>query len=380
MTSVPSDATFMKRALSLAAKGKGRTSPNPMVGAVIVNHGHIVGEAYHRQPGEAHAEVLALHQAGPRARGGVLYVTLEPCCHTRKRTPPCVPLLIQSGLERVCVAMRDPNPQVNGRGIQALKKANLSVSVGILEQEARYLNEVYEYWITNKRPFVILKGAMTLDGKIATSTGESRWITGERARQDVHRLRSQVDAIMVGVGTIIADDPELSARGKIRTNQRVGRQPVRVVLDSQLRIPLKAKVLQWVGEQPTIVCTTTQAPPLKIQLLRDQGIHVEVLPAQGGMVSLKACLSRLGKEGLTSLLLEGGSTVNASVLQQGLVNEVRLYVSPTLLGGQDAKGLIGGLSPKKLDRAWPLADVQIKKLGNDWLVTGTMKPRREGHA
>ena len=364
----------MKRALSLAAKGKGRTSPNPMVGAVIVKDGHIVGEAYHRRPGEAHAEILALHQAGPRARGGVLYVTLEPCCHTRKRTPPCVPLLIQSGLARVCVAMRDPNPQVNGRGIQALKRASLSVSVGVLEQEARHLNEVYGYWITTGRPFVIFKGAMTLDGKIATSTGESRWITGERARQDVHRLRRQVDAVMVGVGTIMADDPELSARGTNRTSQRVGRQPVRVVLDSQLRISLKAKVLQWVGEQPTILCTTTQAPPKKIQLLRERGVQVQVFPAQGGMVSLKACLSRLGKEGLTSLLLEGGSLVNASALRQGLVNQVRLYVAPMLLGGQDAKGLIGGSSPKNLNRAWSLADVHIKKLGNDWLVSGTMKP------
>jgi len=370
----------MKRALSLAAKGKGRTSPNPMVGAVIVKHGHIVGEAYHRQPGEPHAEILALHQAGPRARGGVLYVTLEPCCHTRKRTPPCVPLLIQSGLARVCVAMLDPNPQVNGRGVYSLKQANLSVSVGVLEQEARHLNEVYGYWVTTGRPFVILKGAMTLDGKIATSTRESRWITGERARQDVHRLRSQVDAIMVGVGTVITDDPELSARGKTTTSQRVGRQPVRVVLDSQLRIPLKAKVLQWVAEQPTILCTTTQASAKKVQLLRERGIQVQVLPGQTGMVSLKACLSRLGKEGLTSLLLEGGSTVNASALQQGLVTQVRLYIAPMLLGGQDAQGLIGGLSPQKLARAWPLADLQIKKLGNDWLATGMIKPRGEGHA
>ncbi|MDH3503946.1 MAG: bifunctional diaminohydroxyphosphoribosylaminopyrimidine deaminase/5-amino-6-(5-phosphoribosylamino)uracil reductase RibD [Nitrospirota bacterium] len=370
----------MKRALSLAAKGKGRTSPNPMVGAVIVKDGQIVGEAFHRQPGEPHAEILALHHAGPRARGGVLYVTLEPCCHTNKRTPPCVPLLIQSGLARVCVAMVDPNPQVNGRGLQQLKKANLPVFVGVLEQDARHLNEVYGYWITTGRPLVIIKGAMTLDGKIATASGESRWITGERARQDVHRLRSQVDAILVGVGTVMADDPELSARGKTTTRTRVGRQPVRVVLDSQLRIPPNAKILQWVGEQPTILCTTTQAPPKKIQLLRERGIQVWVLPVQAGMVSLKACLSRLGKEGLTSVLIEGGSTVNASALQQGLVNRVRLYLAPTLLGGQDAKGLIGGQSPKKLDRAWPLADCQLKKLGKDWLVTGTIEAGRKGQA
>jgi diaminohydroxyphosphoribosylaminopyrimidine deaminase/5-amino-6-(5-phosphoribosylamino)uracil reductase len=369
----------MKRALSLAAKGKGRTSPNPMVGAVIVKHGHIVGEAWHHKPGEPHAEILALHQAGPRARGGVLYVTLEPCCHTRKRTPPCVPLLIQSGLARVCVAMIDPNPQVNGRGIHALTQADLPVSIGVLEAEARHLNEVYGYWITTGRPFVVLKGAMTLDGKIATATGESRWITGERARQDAHRLRSQVDAILVGVGTVVADDPELSARGKkTTTGTRVGRQPVRVVLDSQLRIPLKAKILRWVGQQPTILCTTTQAPSQKIELLNKRGIQVWVLPGQAGRVSLKACLSRLGKEGLTSVLIEGGGTVNASALQQGFVNRVRLYMASMLLGGQDAQGLIGGMSPKKLDQAWPLADVQLKKLGKDWLVTGTIEPRRKG--
>ena len=365
----------MKRALSLAAKGKGRTSPNPMVGAVIVKDGQIVGEAYHRQSGEPHAEILALHRAGPRARGGVLYVTLEPCCHTNKRTPPCAPLLIQSGLERVCVAMVDPNPQVNGRGLQQLKHANVPVSVGVLEQAARHLNKVYAYWITTGRPLVTLKGAMTLDGKIATATGESRWITGERARQDVHRLRNQMDAILVGVGTVIADDPELSARGTTMTNKRVGRQPVRVVLDSRLRIPSNAKVLQWVSEQPTILCTTTQAPPQRIAHLRKRGIQVWVLPGQAGRVSLKACLSRLGKEGLTSVLIEGGGTVNAAAFQQGLVNQVRLYMTPKLLGGQDAIGLIGGKSPKALNRAWPLADCQLKKLGNDWLVTGTIEPR-----
>ncbi|MDT3778277.1 bifunctional diaminohydroxyphosphoribosylaminopyrimidine deaminase/5-amino-6-(5-phosphoribosylamino)uracil reductase RibD [Nitrospira sp. MA-1] len=366
----------MKRALSLAAKGKGRTSPNPMVGAVIVKDGQIVGEAYHRQSGEPHAEVLALHQAGPRARGGVLYVTLEPCCHTHKRTPPCVPLLIQSALARICVAMIDPNPQVNGRGLQQLKHANIPVSVGMLEQEARNLNEVYAYWITTGRPLVTLKGAMTLDGKLATATGESRWITGERARQDVHRLRNRMDAILVGVGTVIADDPELSARGKTMTNRRVGRQPVRVILDSRLRIPSNAKVLQWVEEQPTILCTTTQAPVKKIEHFEKRGIQVWVLPGQAGRVSLKACLARLGKQGTTSVLIEGGSKVNATALHQGLVNRVRLYTAPMLLGGQDAIGLIGGLSPKKIDRAWPLADCQLKKLGKDWLMTGTIEPRR----
>jgi len=363
----------MKRALSLAARGKGKTSPNPMVGAVIVNQGRVVGEAYHRQAGQPHAEVLALHQAGPRARGGVLYVTLEPCCHLQKRTPPCVPLLVQSGLTRVCVAMADPNPQVAGRGIQALQNAKIDVSVGTLEAEAQTLNEIYIHWLTTGRPFLILKGAMTLDGKIATHTGQSQWITSEQARQDVHHVRSQVDAVMVGIGTVLADNPELSARGsKINTTQRRGRQPVRVVLDSQLRIPMKAKILRWVQEQPTIVCTTAGVSPKKIDTLREQGVQVWVLPQKKQRVSLKAVLAKLAKEGLSSMLLEGGSTLNASTLRERVVNQVRLYVAPKILGGQDAKGLIGGTSPKSLKQSWHLVNPTFKKLGPDWLVTATI--------
>ncbi len=374
MTTVLSDSTYMKRALFLAAKGRGTASPNPMVGAMIVNHGKIVSEAYHRRAGEPHAEIVALHRAGPRARGGVLYVTLEPCCHTNKRTPPCVPLLIQSGVKRVCVAMIDPNPQVKGRGIQALKRAQLEVSVGVLEKEATQLNEMYVYWMSTGRPFVILKGAMTLDGKIATTTGESQWITGVKARQDVHRLRNQVDAVMVGIGTVQADNPELSARRISPTvNRRVGRQPLRIVLDSRSRISLTAKVLQEVVEQPTMVCTTAQAPPKKIQQLRDRGVSVWVLPRQAGKVSLKSCLTRLGKNGLSSVLLEGGSRLNGAALQQGFINQVRLYMAPMLLGGQDAKGLIGGVSPTKLNRAWRIINPKLTKLGKDWLVVGRIE-------
>jgi len=363
----------MKRALSLAARGKGKTNPNPMVGAVIVNQGQVVGEAYHQQAGKPHAEILALHQAGPRARGGVLYVTLEPCCHIHKRTPPCVPLLIQSGLTRVCVAMADPNPQVSGQGVQMLKRAGMEVVVGVLEEEAQKLNEAFRHWMTTGRPLVILKGAMTLDGKIATKTGQSKWITGEQARRDVHRVRSQADAVMVGVGTVLADDPELSARGsKHSSTQRTGRQPVRVVVDSHLRIPIKAKVFTWVHEQPTIVCTTAQASLKKIQTLKDRGIQVWVLPQKGRRVSLKAVLGKLGKAGISTLLIEGGSTLNASALHEGLVNQVRLYVAPQLLGGQDAKSLIGGASPRTLAQTWHLLNPQQKKLGQDWLITANI--------
>jgi len=377
VTTVSSDRLYMKRALYLAARGKGKTNPNPMVGAVIVNQGRVVGEAYHHQAGKPHAEILALHQAGPRARGGVLYVTLEPCCHTHKRTPPCVPLLIQSGLTRVCVAMADPNSLVSGQGVQKLKRAGLEVVVGVLEEEAQQLNEVYRHWISTGRPFVILKGAMTLDGKIATKTGQSKWITGEQARRDVHRVRGQADAVMVGIGTVVADNPELSARGsKHASTQRMGRQPVRVILDSHLRIPLKAKVLSWVHEQPTIVCTTAQASPQKIQTLKDRGIQVWVLPKKSGMVSLKAALGKLGKAGMSTVLIEGGSTLNASALHEGLVNQVRLYVAPQLLGGQDAKSLIGGVSPKTMGQAWPLVNPELKKIGQDWLVMGSLNPRK----
>jgi diaminohydroxyphosphoribosylaminopyrimidine deaminase/5-amino-6-(5-phosphoribosylamino)uracil reductase len=348
-----------------------------MVGAVIVNQGRIVAEAYHRQAGKPHAEILALHRAGPRARGGVLYVTLEPCCHLHKRTPPCVPLLIQSGLTRVCVAMADPNPQVSGQGIHMLKRAGLQVTVGVLEEEAQQLNAVYRHWITTGRPFVILKGAMTVDGKIATRTGQSKWITGDQARQDVHRIRSQVDAVMVGIGTVLADNPELSARGSKRaTGPRMGRQPVRVVLDSRLRIPFKAKILQWVHEQPTIVCTTGQASPKKIRTLREQGVQVWILPQKKGRVSLKASLTQLGTKGMTSVLLEGGSTLNASALHEGLVNQVRLYVAPLLMGGQDAKSLIGGVSPKRLEQGRRLVNPELQKIGQDWLLTANIDSKK----
>ncbi len=377
MTTAQSDRLYMKRALSLATRGKGKTNPNPMVGAVIVNQGRIVAEAYHRQAGKPHAEILALHRAGPRARGGVLYVTLEPCCHLHKRTPPCVPLLIQSGLTRVCVAMADPNPQVSGQGIHMLKRAGLQVTVGVLEEEAQQLNAVYRHWITTGRPFVILKGAMTVDGKIATRTGQSKWITGDQARQDVHRIRSQVDAVMVGIGTVLADNPELSARGSKRaTGPRMGRQPVRVVLDSRLQIPFKAKILQWVHEQPTIVCTTGQASPKKIQTLREQDVQVWVLPQKKGRVSLKASLTQLGTKGMTSVLLEGGSTLNASALHEGLVNQVRLYVAPLLMGGQDAKSLIGGVSPKRLEQGRRLVNPELQKIGQDWLLTANIDSKK----
>ena len=361
----------MSLALELASKGIGTTSPNPMVGAIVVSNKKIIGRGYHRRAGGLHAEILALNQAGSKAHGATLYVTLEPCSHTKKRTPPCVPFIMESKVRRIVVAMKDPNPKVNGRGIRQLRKLGISVDVGCLQAEAENLNEVYCHWVKTGRPFVILKGAMTLDGKIATSRGESKWITGEESRTHVNVLRSQVDAILVGSGTILQDNPQLTARlpQRQQTNKQV-RQPVRVVLDSSLRIPVSAKVFRWAAENPTVVATTSRVSKNKMARLTKAGITVLVLPSQGNRVSFVACMKKLGQMGLTSVLVEGGSEVHASALRSGLVNKVMLYIAPALLGGLDSKSLVGGPSPKGLSDIFSLNKIEIQKLGQDFLISG----------
>jgi diaminohydroxyphosphoribosylaminopyrimidine deaminase/5-amino-6-(5-phosphoribosylamino)uracil reductase len=340
-----------------------------MVGAVVVAGSRIVGRGYHRRAGEPHAEILALRAAGAKARGATLYVTLEPCCHTDKRTPPCVPSVVASGVRRVVVAMRDPNPRVRGRGITRLRRAGLEVTTGCLEDRAQRLNEAYRHWIRTGRPFLILKAAMTMDGKIATAGGASKWITGEEARGDGHRLRSVVDAVMVGIETVLHDDPQLTARGTGTT----GRQPLRIVLDSTLRIPASARILSALGGQ-LLIATTAHAPKDRIEDRRAQGATVLVLPAVGGQVSFRACVEELGRRGVTSVLLEGGGTVNASALQAGLVDRVILYMAPTLLGGQDARSVIAGRSPESLSDALPLRDLRITRVGNDLKIEATPAP------
>ncbi|WP_447976844.1 bifunctional diaminohydroxyphosphoribosylaminopyrimidine deaminase/5-amino-6-(5-phosphoribosylamino)uracil reductase RibD [Candidatus Nitrospira bockiana] len=350
----------MARALTLAARGRGTASPNPMVGAVIVRGGRIVGQGFHRRPGTPHAEILALEAAGRLARGATLYVTLEPCCHTAKRTPPCVPAVLAAGFRRIVVAMRDPNPRVRGRGIAALRRAGARVTVGVLEDQAARLNEAYVHWATTGRPFVILKAAMTLDGRIASATGESQWISGEPARREVHHLRREVDAIMVGIGTVLADDPRLTAR----VGSSPGRQPARVVLDSRLRLPLTARMLTEKGGE-TIVATTARASLARVKALEALGATVLRLPAAQGRVSLNACLAALGRRGITSVLLEGGSELNAAAVRAGYVNRLRLYIAPKLLGGRDAKGLLGGESPSKLARAVAVKHLTVTRIGDD---------------
>jgi len=376
------DKQYMALALRLAAKGRGLTSPNPMVGAVVVARNRLIGKGYHRRAGGPHAEILALQSAGDRAKGATLYVTLEPCCHRDKRTPPCVPAIIASGIRRVVVAMRDPNPQVCGRGLRQLRQAGVTITVDCLREEAERLNEIYCHWTRTGRPFVVVKAAMTLDGKIATASGESRWITGEAARRHVHGLRRRMDAVIVGIGTVLRDDPRLTVRlGSSRSGGHSNRQPLRVILDSRARIPPTAKVLSPAARASggsgsrtnTVVATTVKAPRHRIERLRAQGVTVLVLPFQDGRVSLRACLSSLGQMAITSAMIEGGSELNASAFREGLVNRILFYIAPRLLGGQGAKGVIGGPSPQRLAETLSITDIYVRRLGSDLLLEGTLR-------
>ncbi len=362
----------MTLALRLAAKGQGTASPNPMVGALVVKNSRVVGQGFHRGPGQPHAEILALRRAGWRARGATLYVTLEPCCHLKKRTPPCVPTVARSGVQRVVVAMRDPNPLVKGKGIAALRRAGLVVTVGVGRTEAESLNRAYAHWVRTKRPYVIMKAGMTLDGKIATAAGESKWITSEQSRREVHQLRRQVDAVLIGIGTVLSDDPSLTARTGPQLGKLAPRQPVRLVIDSRLRISPKARILARQHEARTIVVTTASAPWARRSALQERGVETMVLPAADGHVSVPALLDELGRRGITSLLVEGGSKINGALLKTRLVQRVRLYITPALLGGEDAKGVIGGRSPARLAQALSLNEVITRTVGGDVVIEGDL--------
>ncbi|MCG3113451.1 MAG: bifunctional diaminohydroxyphosphoribosylaminopyrimidine deaminase/5-amino-6-(5-phosphoribosylamino)uracil reductase RibD [Candidatus Manganitrophus sp. SB1] len=366
------DVDYMKRALRLARKGRGKTSPNPMVGAVIVKNGAVVGEGFHPGPGAPHAEVIALTQAGKRAKGATLYTNLEPCCHTEKRTPPCTDAILKSGLRRVVAAMTDPNPLVSGGGLEQLRKAGMEVTEGVLREEAERLNEVFIKYITTGKPFVILKAAMTLDGRIATAKGSSRWITGEAARLEVHHLRSEVDAVLVGIGTVLADDPMLTAR-------RPGmRNPIRIVIDPDLKIPLKAKLVTSLSEAPTFLITTSSASAEKIRKLEKAGVQVALLPQANGEISFDDIFKRLGKAGITSVLIEGGGRVNGMALRAGVVDKVIFYVAPKLLCGDDARSAVAGKAIPGLGEALLLEEVQVREIGGDFRIEGYLKKKERG--
>ncbi len=358
------DEKYMRMALRLAEKARGRTSPNPMVGAVVVKNGRVIARGYHHRAGEPHAEAIALAQAGRAARGGTLYVTLEPCSHTNKRTPPCSPLVVQSGIERVVVAMIDPNPRVSGGGVRALRNAGIEVASGILENEAKKLNEAFIKHISTGMPFITLKVAQTLDGKIATASGESKWITGKKARTEGHKLRDQNDAILVGINTVLKDDPSLTAR------LPGGRDPIRIVVDSNLRIPITAKVITQRSAASTIVAALASAPKSKVQKLRDAGVEVLTVRAAGGRVDMKDLMKQLGKRDITSVLIEGGSEVNASALQEGIVDKIVMFIAPMLMTGVDSVCSLGGVSPRTLNHALKLRDLTVQFVGPDLMLEG----------
>ena len=364
------DEQMMARAISLARNGLGRTSPNPLVGAVIVRDGRIVAEGWHRKAGTPHAEIHALNMAGELARGATVYVSLEPCAHYG-RTGPCARALVEAGVSRVVVAMTDPNPKVAGKGIAILQEAGIEVTTGVLEQEARQLNEVFLKWMTTGLPFVALKTAMTLDGKIATAAGQSQWITNEASRYETHRLRDIYDGILVGINTALADNPSLTTRLK----EYQGRNPVRIVVDSRARLPLTAKLVTD-GAARTIVAVTEQAPAERVEALRSAGVEI-IVAGSSNHVDMQSLMEQLGAMKISSVLVEGGGSVNFSLLQAGLVDRVYAFIAPKLVGGRDALTPVEGEGFQELDRAVELEKIQLRQLGSDVLLTGIVKRNTE---
>jgi diaminohydroxyphosphoribosylaminopyrimidine deaminase/5-amino-6-(5-phosphoribosylamino)uracil reductase len=364
MTGSPGDEVFMRRALELADHGRGLTSPNPLVGAVLVREGIVVGEGFHRRAGGPHAEVEALAAAGERARGATLFVTLEPCAHWG-RTPPCADQVVASGVARVVAAQADPNPLVAGRGLSILREARVQVEVGLLAGEARQQNRAFLTAMRHGRPHVTLKVAMTLDGKIADGQGASRWITGDRARLEAHRLRSEADAILVGIGTVLADDPELT----VRLERPWPREPYRVVLDSRARTPLGARMLRTATRDRTLVMVGESAPQGAVDLLARSGAAVVSGPASNGRLDLGAVLAELHRREVRALLVEGGAAVHGAFLDAGLVDRVAVFLAPMLLGGRDAPSAVGGRG-LPLAQAARVGALSVRALGADLLIEG----------
>lgn len=355
------ETEYMRRALELAEKGRGRTSPNPMVGCVIEDDGQIIGEGHHARAGEAHAEANAIRAAGRGIEGATVYVNLEPCAH-HGRTPPCADLLIERRPARVVVAMQDPNPLVAGKGIDKLRDAGIRVDVGVLEAEARKLNEVFVKHVTTGRPFVIAKCGMTLDGKIATATGHSRWVTGEASRLRVHQLRNEVDAILVGSRTVMLDDPSLTTRLADADH----RDPIRVVLDAGQYLDAERRIFRVESASPTWVAVSED----RDYACADQVIRV---PRGPGGVDIFLLMEELGKRGVTSLLIEGGGTTHASAFEAGVVDKVMFFIAPKIVGGRDAVTPVEGRGVALMDDAIALDDVTVSRLDEDILVEGYVK-------
>ncbi|HEX4946950.1 MAG TPA: bifunctional diaminohydroxyphosphoribosylaminopyrimidine deaminase/5-amino-6-(5-phosphoribosylamino)uracil reductase RibD [Blastocatellia bacterium] len=384
------DLEYIQQTLQLAAQGAGQVSPNPLVGSVVVKDGQIIGHGYHRYAELKHAEVWALEEAGANAQGATIYINLEPCAHNGngKRTPPCVEAIINAGIRRVVASMVDPNPKVNGRGFELLRAAGIAVSTGLMEREARQLNEKYTKVVTTGMPFVHLKTACSLDGRIATKTGESKWITGEQARAAGQALRHEYDAILVGINTALSDDPMLTDRSGLPRHRPL----VRVVLDAGLRLPPKSQLVQTAREYPLLVFTSNQEIldsmgfPIYAEwgntleerkaALEDCGAKVLQVPVDGAQLDLPQVMRELAKLSLTSVLVEGGAAVAASVIEQRLMDKITFFFAPKIIGGHDAKSAIEGEGVERLQEALELRDLKLIPRGNDLEVTGYPKEQR----
>ena len=359
------DTAFMKKVLALASKGKGFVSPNPMVGAVIVKEGKIIGKGYHRRFGEAHAEVIAIEDAGEKASSSTLYVNLEPCSHHGK-TPPCVDAIAESGITKVVAGMKDPNPLVDGKGFEILAKRGIEVKTGVLEDLCKNLNEVYIKYITTGIPFITIKIAQSIDGRIATSTGHSKWISSDESRIMAHRLRAEHDAVMVGAGTIRADDPMLTL------HETKGREPHRIVLDDSLSIPLDSKILNDDNVTRTIIVTTALASPEKVKRAEERGAKVLVVEAdEKGMITGETLWRALGEQEISSILVEGGKQVFTSVLKSGYADRIVVFIAPRILG--DGLAAVGDLGIANVNAAIELENINFQKISNDYMIDARFK-------
>jgi diaminohydroxyphosphoribosylaminopyrimidine deaminase/5-amino-6-(5-phosphoribosylamino)uracil reductase len=356
----------MRMALRQARKGIGRTSPNPMVGAVIVRNGEILASGYHKKAGHNHAEVEALKGIGGKAKpGDTLFVTLEPCNH-HGRTPPCTEAILKSGLKKVVIGMLDPNPTVSGGGSETLQERGIEIKAGVLESECRRLNEAYIKFVVSGRPFVIAKTAMTMDGWTATAAGHSKWITNERSRQFVHRLRDSVDGILIGAGTVLADDPSLTTRFK----NRHGIDPIRIILDTRLRIPHNAKVLNHDSDSMTLIAVGDDVSQGALKGVEKDGVSTVICPTKEGKIDLSAMMEILGRMSVTSVLLEGGSEIMGSMIRERLIDKFYIFKAAKIFGGDDGIPMAKGPGPEKMGESLAMKDIKVRRFGDDILLTG----------
>ncbi|MBE6049258.1 MAG: bifunctional diaminohydroxyphosphoribosylaminopyrimidine deaminase/5-amino-6-(5-phosphoribosylamino)uracil reductase RibD [Clostridium sp.] len=360
------DEKWMQRALDLAIKGEGTVNPNPLVGAVIVKNEKVIGEGYHKKFGEVHAEVNAFNSAKEDVTGATMYVTLEPCSHYGKN-PPCADLVVKKNIKRVVIGILDPNPLVAGRGVKKLRDAGIEVTVGVLEKECKKINEIFLKYITTRKPFVLMKTAMSIDGKIATFSGESKWISNEKSRLEVQKLRNKYAAIMVGINTVIKDDPKLTCRIENGVN------PIRIVVDSELRIPMESNIVNTAREVKTIIATTSKCNRVKRDELENKGVEVVIITEIEGKVNLKELIKLLGTKEIDSVLLEGGGTLNFSALKEGIVDKVQTFIAPKLIGGENAKTPIEGKGIDKLKEAYELKDLSVRVIEGDIIIEGYVK-------